>query len=128
MDIDWQVGRTGAITPVAKLEPIFVGGVTVSNATLHNADEIERLDVHVGDRVVIRRAGDVIPQVARVDLSARPASAQKVSGKPRIPSQCPVCHSAVERSEGGAVLRCTCLLYTSPSPRDQRGSRMPSSA
>lgn len=107
VDIDWQVGRTGAITPVAKLEPIFVGGVTVSNATLHNADEIERLDVRVGDRVVIRRAGDVIPQVARVDLSARPSSSQQASGKPRIPSQCPVCHSTVERLDGEAVLRCT---------------------
>lgn len=107
VDIDWQVGRTGAITPVAKLEPIFVGGVTVSNATLHNTDEIKRLDVRVGDRVIIRRAGDVIPQVARVDLSARPASSHQGSGKPRIPSQCPVCHSPVERLEGEAVLRCT---------------------
>ncbi|NNL57764.1 MAG: NAD-dependent DNA ligase LigA [Pseudomonadales bacterium] len=103
--IDWQVGRTGAITPVAKLEPVFVGGVTVSNATLHNADEIARLDVRVGDRVVIRRAGDVIPQVARVATSGEGTSAKR--RRPRIPQRCPVCKSTIERAEGEAVMRCT---------------------
>jgi DNA ligase (NAD+) len=101
--VDFQVGRTGALTPVARLQPVFVGGVTVSNATLHNMDEIERLDVRVGDTVIIRRAGDVIPQVARVIESKRPANAQPVL----MPSECPVCGSNVERVEGEAVARCT---------------------
>lgn len=101
--VDFQVGRTGALTPVARLQPVFVGGVTVSNATLHNMDEIERLDVRVGDTVIIRRAGDVIPQVARVIESKRPANAQPVL----MPIECPVCGSNVERVEGEAVARCT---------------------
>lgn len=103
LDIDIQVGRTGALTPVARLEPVFVGGVTVTNATLHNIDEIRRKDVRVGDWVVVRRAGDVIPEVARVVLERR-------EGEPKefqMPETCPVCGSDVERVEGEAVSRCT---------------------
>lgn len=101
--VDFQVGRTGSITPVARLEPVFVGGVTVSNATLHNMDEVERLDLHIGDTVLIRRAGDVIPQVMSVVVPARPQDAQSVV----LPLSCPVCGSAIERNEEEAVARCT---------------------
>jgi DNA ligase (NAD+) len=101
--IEFQVGRTGALTPVARLEPAFVGGVTVSNATLHNMDELTRKDVRVGDTVVIRRAGDVIPEVARVIPERRPAGAQLVE----LPSVCPVCGYPVAREEDQAVARCT---------------------
>ena len=104
--IEWQVGRTGALTPVARLEPVFVGGVTVSNATLHNIDELRRKDVRVGDRVVIRRAGDVIPEVVRVIIEKRPAKTSQV----RLPKKCPVCGSSVEREEGEAVARCAGAL------------------
>jgi DNA ligase (NAD+) len=101
--IEFQVGRTGALTPVARLEPVFVGGVTVSNATLHNMDELTRKDVRVGDTVVIRRAGDVIPEVARVLPERRIAGAALVT----LPSACPVCGSPVAREADQAVARCT---------------------
>lgn len=101
--VEFQVGRTGALTPVARLEPVFVGGVTVSNATLHNMDEVERKDVRLGDTVVVRRAGDVIPEVARVLLERRTAEAGRIS----LPSVCPVCGSPVIRDADAAVARCT---------------------
>ncbi|MFN3630191.1 MAG: NAD-dependent DNA ligase LigA [Casimicrobiaceae bacterium] len=101
--IDVQVGRTGAITPVARLEPVFVGGVTVSNATLHNLDEVRRKDVRVGDQVVVRRAGDVIPEVVR-SLPERRAA---VLPEWQLPTACPECGSAIERPEGEAIARCT---------------------
>jgi len=106
-DIEIQVGRTGALTPVARLRPVFVGGVTVSNATLHNQDEIDRKDVRVGDTVIVRRAGDVIPEVVQVVLSKRPEFSQPFS----LPTHCPICDSEAERVEGEAVLRCTGGLY-----------------
>lgn len=102
-DVEFQVGRTGALTPVARLDPVFVGGVTVSNVTLHNMDEVERKDVRVGDTVFVRRAGDVIPEVVSVVLERRPQEARQV----KLPQQCPVCGSEVLRAEGEAVARCT---------------------
>lgn len=105
--IEVQVGRTGAITPVARLKPVFVGGVTVSNATLHNEDEIRRKDVRVGDTVIVRRAGDVIPEIVAVVTAKRPAHAPEFV----MPAQCPVCDSAVERADGEAVARCSGGLY-----------------
>jgi DNA ligase (NAD+) len=102
-EIEFQVGRTGVLTPVARLEPVAVGGVTVSNATLHNMDEVERKDVRRGDTVIVRRAGDVIPEVVRVLLERRPRGARK----PKLPERCPVCASPVVRGEGEAAARCT---------------------
>src|SRR5688572_18151637 len=105
--VEFQVGRTGALTPVARLEPVFVGGVTVSNATLHNMDEVQRKDVRIGDTVVIRRAGDVIPEVVGVVAERRPADARTVP----LPRKCPVCGSDVERGEGEAIARCIGGLF-----------------
>ena len=102
-DIGFQVGRTGALTPVARLEPVFVSGVTVSSVTLHNIDEVHRKDVRVGDTVVVRRAGDVIPEVVSVVRDKRPPGAQPIE----LPERCPVCQSQVLRAAGEAVARCT---------------------
>lgn len=114
LDVEFQVGRTGALTPVARLEPVFVGGVTVSNATLHNMDEVERIGVHIGDTVIIRRAGDVIPQVVRVLEDRRPADARPVN----LPEACPVCGSSVERVDGEAVSRCTGGIHCDAQRRE----------
>lgn len=105
--VEFQVGRTGAVTPVARLKPVFVGGVTVSNATLHNIDELHRKDVRVGDTVIVRRAGDVIPEVVSVILNRRPSGTRRV----RLPRKCPVCKSRVERVDGETVARCTGGLF-----------------
>src|SRR5690554_1362985 len=107
LDIEVQVGRTGALTPVARLQPVFVGGVTVSNATLHNEDEVRRKDVRIGDTVIIRRAGDVIPEVVQVVTEKRPTGATEFM----MPVQCPVCGADVERVEGEAVARCSGGLF-----------------
>ena len=114
LGIDVQVGRTGALTPVARLAPVSVGGVTVTNATLHNEDEVRRKDVHIGDYVIVRRAGDVIPEVVSVIMERRPQDAQPF----RMPVQCPVCGSRVERVEDEAIARCTAGLYC-PAQRKQ---------
>ncbi|MDE2598042.1 MAG: NAD-dependent DNA ligase LigA [Rhodocyclaceae bacterium] len=120
--IEEQVGRTGAITPVARLKPVFVGGVTVTNATLHNEDEARRKDVRIGDTVVVRRAGDVIPEVVSVVLDKRPM--QDMFGNEPLyapysrPTHCPVCGSEVEKPEGEAVARCTGGLFC-PAQRKQ---------
>ena len=114
LDVEFQVGRTGSITPVARLEPVSVGGVTVSNATLHNQDEIERLSLKIGDTVIIRRAGDVIPQVVGVVLAERNAEVRDIV----FPPCCPVCGSATERVEGEAVTRCTGGLFCSAQRKE----------
>lgn len=114
LDIEVQVGRTGALTPVARLAPVFVGGVTVTNATLHNEDEIRRKDARIGDTVIVRRAGDVIPEVARVVLERRPRDAREFA----MPAACPVCGSRVARLEDEAVWRCTGGLFC-PAQRKQ---------
>ena len=113
-DVEFQVGRTGALTPVARLEPVFVGGVTVSNVTLHNMDELARKDVRIGDTVVVRRAGDVIPEVVRVIPDLRPKDARVV----QLPRHCPVCGSHVTRDEGEAVARCSGGLVCSAQRRE----------
>lgn len=114
LGIDVQVGRTGALTPVARLQPVQVGGVTVTNATLHNQDEMDRKDVRVGDMVVVRRAGDVIPEVVRVLQERRPRGAKRFV----FPTSCPICESQVIRVEGEAVARCSGGLYC-PAQRKQ---------
>lgn len=105
--VEFQVGRTGAITPVARLRPVFVHGVTISNATLHNLDEILRKGIHIGDTVVVRRAGDVIPEVVSAIKELRPAHAPSI----QFPNTCPACHSVIEQVEGEAVARCTGGLF-----------------
>ncbi|MDB5812607.1 MAG: ligase, NAD-dependent [Betaproteobacteria bacterium] len=112
--IDIQVGRTGALTPVARLKPVFVGGVTVTNATLHNEDEVRRKDVRIGDTVVVRRAGDVIPEVARVMLDKRPAQTVQFE----LPKCCPICNSEVHRAADEAIARCSAGLFC-PAQRKQ---------
>ena len=102
-DVEFQVGRTGTLTPVARLEPVFVGGVTVSNATLHNMDEIKRLDIRIGDRVIVRRAGDVIPKVVSVIHAERPADSREIM----LPLRCPVCDSELEKLDDEVLIRCT---------------------
>ncbi len=114
LGIDVQVGRTGAITPVARLQPVFVGGTTVSNATLHNEDELRRKDLKIGDTVVVRRAGDVIPEVAAVIYAKRPADAREFV----MPTHCPECGSAIVKLEGEAIARCSGGLIC-PAQRKQ---------
>jgi len=112
--VEWQVGRTGAVTPVARLEPVLVGGVTVSNATLHNFDELQRKDVRAGDTVTVRRAGDVIPEVVQVLIDRRPAKATAE----KLPGKCPVCGSEVIRPEDEAAARCTGGLFCSAQRKE----------
>ncbi len=118
--IEVQVGRTGAITPVARLAPVFVGGVTVTNATLHNEAEARRKDVRVGDTVIVRRAGDVIPEVVSVVRERRPVTAggEALHAAFELPKTCPVCDSAIERPEDEAIARCTGGLFC-PAQRKQ---------
>lgn len=114
-NVEFQVGRTGSITPVARLVPVFVGGVTVSNATLHNMDEIARLDLHIGDRVMIRRAGDVIPQVVSVVKSKRPKNARIVE----LPEACPSCGNPIVHHQTEAVARCSASHNTCPAQQKE---------
>jgi DNA ligase (NAD+) len=112
--IDIQIGRTGAATPVARLKPVQVAGVTVTNATLHNADQVARLDVRVGDSVIVRRAGDVIPEVVRVIAERRPPHTEAW----KMPARCPICGSAIEREEGESAARCTGGLVCAAQRRE----------
>lgn len=112
--VEFQVGRTGVLTPVARLKPVFVGGATVSNATLHNMDEIERKDIHIGDIVIIRRAGDVIPEVVSVVVERRPAGVKKIL----LPQHCPICHSEVVKVEDEAAARCSGGLFCSAQRKE----------
>jgi DNA ligase (NAD+) len=105
-DVEFQVGRTGAITPVARLKPVFVGGVTVSNASLHNMDEIARLGIRIGDKVIVRRAGDVIPQIVNVIVEQRP----KVTREIHLPVKCPACESEIVQVKDEAIARCSAGL------------------
>jgi len=114
LSIELQVGRTGAVTPVARLSPVFVGGVTVSNATLHNRDEIARLDVRISDAVIVRRAGDVIPEIVKVNKSKRKKGARKF----KFPSNCPVCDSAIVYEDGGVIARCSGGLHCSAQRKE----------
>lgn len=114
LNIEFQVGRTGALTPVARLQPVFVGGATVSNATLHNIDEVWRKDVRVGDMVIIRRAGDVIPEIVAVVQERRPKGTKKVV----LPRHCPVCGSEITKIEGEIVARCSGGLYCSAQRKE----------
>src|SRR6188508_176818 len=105
-DVEWQVGRTGQLTPVGKLEPVFISGVTVSNVTLHNIDQIHKLDIHLGDTIIVERAGEVIPYVVEVDKSKRPKGAKRIEA----PAKCPECGTEVEReayAEETVAYRCT---------------------
>lgn len=102
LDVDYQVGRTGAVTPVARLKPVYVSGSTVSNATLHNADEIQRLDLHLGDEVVIIKSGEIIPKIIRVIAEHRDETAVPV----KFPASCPVCGTPLEKESGGVVHYC----------------------
>lgn len=115
LDVEFQIGRTGAVTPVARLEPVFVGGVTVSNATLHNMDEVARLDIHIGDTVLVRRAGDVIPQVVSVIRSRRKKNAKVIS----LPQTCPVCDSPIVQAADEAVARCSGGIRRCPAQRKE---------
>jgi DNA ligase (NAD+) len=112
--VEFQVGRTGALTPVARLKPVFVGGATISNATLHNIDEIQRKDIRIGDTVVVRRAGDVIPEVVSVVLDRRPKTSKIID----LPKRCPVCRSDVVKAEGEVVARCSGGLFCSAQCRE----------